>query len=76
MSKSNFLVVCLSEDQHPILIKGKIYKAAEDENGKEAGMVRVWSEEEDLLFPEAMFAPIPLPKSHPFIEKIEAEITG
>ncbi len=76
MNKTHFLVVCLSDEQHPILIKGKVYKAENDEKGQEAGMIRVHSETEDLLFPENMFVTIPLPKDNPFIRKIETEITG
>lgn len=53
MDKNSYHVVYITSNHDPVLIFGKIYKAAEDEKGKEIDWIRVWSETEDLLFPKA-----------------------
>ena len=60
MSKNCSHVVCLIPKHYPELIFGKIYKATEDEQGKEENWIRVWSETEDLLFPRKWFKTIEL----------------
>ena len=64
-------VICLDNGSNPeSLIVGKVYLTLPDENAASAGLIRVLDEtygepgsEDGYLYPEALFAPITLPKA-------------
>ncbi|MBF0238194.1 MAG: hypothetical protein HQM12_10840 [SAR324 cluster bacterium] len=60
MNNIRFLVICASNEHFPELIYRKIYEAEYDEQGREAGYIRVYGESGGYLYPANWFKIIEL----------------
>ncbi|WP_448574037.1 hypothetical protein [Trichothermofontia sp.] len=63
-ARPNQFVVCLNNEGYPASLEvGKIYRAIEDEEARENGLIRVIDESgEDYAFSVNRFYPIAVPK--------------